>query len=224
MSDTMAAPVKLSPLAGKPARPASWSIYRDLSRPITAGSLMLRCRNSELPSVPPGIAGPLLRTPSTNGMFWRSHRGPHFPLRARLSPADRHRENPARPSDPHILGHRARHPQDPPGLHDRPAHHRRFISAHPKGRHRRTGRPGRLSQPRHIPARHQALALVDATAIVTTKTPIRLIQNNFVSPNLEVGLEAASLNLWCFSESLSRRCGDGGDSWRAGRFRSRNMW
>src|SRR5208282_6360342 len=102
---------------------------------------------------------------------------------------DRHRENPARPSDPHILGHRARHPQDPPGLHDRPAHHRRFMSAHPKGRHRRTGRPGRLSQPRHIPARHQALALVDATAIVTTKTPIRLIQNNFVSPNPEVGLE-----------------------------------
>ncbi|HXQ16670.1 MAG TPA: hypothetical protein VN814_18810, partial [Caulobacteraceae bacterium] len=36
---------------------------------------------------------------------------------------------------------------------------------------------------------HQALALVDATAIVTTKTPIRLIQNNFVSPNPEVGLE-----------------------------------
>jgi len=29
---------------------------------------------------------------------------------------------------------------------------------------------------------------VDATAIVTTKTPIRLIQNNFVSPNPEVGL------------------------------------
>src|SRR5208283_2647702 len=87
---------------------------------------------------------------------------------------------------------RARHPQDPPGLHDRPAHHRRFMSAHPKGRHRRTGRPGRLSQPRHIPARHQALALVDATAIVTTKTPIRLIQNNFVSPNPEVGLAAWS--------------------------------
>ncbi|HKI13705.1 MAG TPA: hypothetical protein VKA12_01595, partial [Roseiarcus sp.] len=47
------------------------------------------------------------------------------------------------------------------------------------------------SQPRHIPARHQALALVDATAIVTTKTPIRLIQNNFVSPNPEVGLGVA---------------------------------
>ena len=34
----------------------------------------------------------------------------------------------------------------------------------------------------------------------------------------------ASLNLWCFCESLSPRCGDGGDSWWAGRSQSRSTW
>ncbi len=118
------------------------------------------------------------------------HRSSYLPLRARLSSADRHRENPARSGDPYLLAYSARHPQDPPGLHDRPADQRRFMSAHPKGRHRRTRRPGHLSPPRHLPAGHQAPALVDATDIVTTKTPIPLIQNNFVSTNVEVGLAA----------------------------------
>jgi basic membrane lipoprotein Med (substrate-binding protein (PBP1-ABC) superfamily) len=37
-------------------------------------------------------------------------------------------------------------------------------------------------------------------------------------------LVASVIESVVFSESLSRRCGDGGDSWRAGRLRSRNTW
>ena len=59
-------------------------------------------------------------------------------------------------------------------------------------------------------------ALIDALAATIIEARLQTGPDSSSHP--------ASLNLWCFSESLSRRFGDGGDSWRAGRFRSRNMW
>ena len=74
---------------------------------------------------------------------------------------DRDREDPARSGHPHLLAERARRPQDPPGLHRRPANQRRLGPAYPQGRHPRTGRRGPLPLPRRLTASHQAATHMD---------------------------------------------------------------
>src|SRR2546426_6134308 len=124
-------------------------------------------------------------------------RAPHglayLSLRARLPSSDRDRKGPARPGHPHLLGERARYPQNPSGLHRRPARQRWLMSAHPKGRNSRTRRPAALSKPLHLPTRHHPTTHMDAAPpIVTNKSPIPLIRNYFVLKKLEVGLIAAA--------------------------------
>ena len=51
-----------------------------------------------------------------------SRRDPHLPVRVGLPSPRSHRKNPAGSRRPHLMGHRARDPEDPPDHHHRPAY------------------------------------------------------------------------------------------------------
>ncbi len=95
----------------------AWRLYMLLSRVENAFRNMKSPlgRSTDLPPA---------RTP---------RRHPHLSLPARLPPARRHREDPARSGRPHLLGLDPRPPLHPSGRHRRPADQLGRHLAHPKG-------------------------------------------------------------------------------------------